>query len=448
MSNELTSTITPKWKRTFFTLFGGQAFSIIGSNVVQFAITLHLALTTNSSILLTTAMLAGYLPQVIFGPLFGVWADRVNRKSIMILADMFVAAASAGLMIFFLISQPPFWFLFIILMLRSLGQGLHEPALLATIPLIVPRGQLTRVSGYRQAVDSAALLFAPVIAAAMLNFLPMAYIMLFDIGGAVIASAILLFFVPIPNSPRPEQPEIKKPVKLFTGMFTDMKAGIAELAKYRGLIMLALVVACAAFIFVPITTLFIILVTNNFKGGSVQIAAVQTAFGIGMLAGSLLLGLFGKLRKKVFYMAFCCILMGGMLVVVSLLPPEMYYLLVILAAMGGMLFPVLTSPFFAMVQTIINPNVLGRVMALIKSVTILATPLGLLIAGPVSELFGVTIWFLVAGSIMILLGGICLALPSIRGVDDLLIARQKSAKEPDYGHALELPGSFPAKKPN
>lgn len=204
--------------------------------------------------------------------------------------------------------------------------------------------------------------------------------------------------------------------------------------------------ACAAFIFVPITTLFILLVTNNFKGGSVEIAAVQTAFGIGMPAGSLLPGLFGKLGKKVFYMAFCCILMGGMLLAASLLPPEMYFLLVILAAMGGMLFPVLTSPFFAMVQTIINPNVLGRVMALIKSVAMLATPPGLLIAGPVSELFGVTVWFLAAGSVMILLGGICLALPSIRGVDDLLIARQKQGKDPDYGHALGLPGSFPAMK--
>ncbi len=64
--------------------------------------------------------------------------------------------------------------------------------------------------------------------------------------------------------------------------------------------------------------------------------------------------------------------------------------------------------------------------------TILATPLGLLIAGPVSGLFGVTIWFLVAGSIMILLGGICLAMPSIRGVDDLLMTRQKQGKGQDW----------------
>ncbi len=92
----------------------------------------------------------------------------------------------------------------------------------------------------------------------------------------------------------------------------------------------------------------------------------KPAFGIGMLTGSLLLGLFGKLRKGVLY-GFLLHPDGGMLLAVSLLPPEMYYLLVILAALGGMLFPVLTNPFFAMVQTIISPGVLGRVMALIKA---------------------------------------------------------------------------------
>ena len=411
-------TTTQLWKKPFFTMFGGQVFSILGSNMVQFAITIYLAHRTNSAIILTLAMLAGYLPQIVLGPVIGAFVDRSNRRVTMIIADLGVALASALLMISFFIGEPPFYFIFIILMLRSLGQGFHEPAMLASVPMIVPKDKLTLVGGYRQAVDSLAIIIAPSTAALLLSLMEVGYVMIVDIAGAAIASLILLVWVRIPNPPELDGP--KRNPKFWHGLANDILFGVHELMKTKGLVVLSFALACATFIYVPISSLFILLVTRNFQGGNAEIAAVQAAFGLGMLLGSLLLGQFGKLRKRVLAMCLALVAMGAMLMVSSILPPSWYFFLVALTAVSGMLFPMMTSPFFAMLQTLIPSGMLGRVTALVKSVITLATPLGLLIAGPVSELFGVDVWFKISGIFIIVLGFVCIALPSIRRLDGLL----------------------------
>ncbi|MGI6175447.1 MAG: MFS transporter [Christensenellales bacterium] len=416
--------IQTAWRKPFFTMFFGQVFSIFGSNIVQFAITVYLALRTNSAIILTLAMLAGYLPQVVLGPIIGAFVDRSNRKTTMMLADMFVAIASAVLMVAFFLGEPPFYFIFIILMLRSLGQGFHEPALLASIPMLVGKDHLTRVGGYRQAVDSLAIILAPSISALLLSIMPIAYIMIVDIAGALIANVILLFWVRIPNPPA-VSPVSK--TGFFKGLASDVLFGVRELAKTKGLVILALALACATFIYVPISTLFILLVTQNFNGGKIEIATVQAAFGIGMLLGSLLLGQFGKLKRRVLFMCLTLIVMGIILLVASWLPPALFILLVALAGIEGLLFPIMSSPIFAMLQTLIRPSVLGRVTALVKSVITLATPLGLLLAGPISELLGVGMWFKISGLFIVVLGVVCISFPSIKKLDDLMEQHRQKA---------------------
>ena len=77
------------WKRGFFTLASGQAFSLIGSSAVQFTLIWWLADSTGSALMLSVAGLAAFLPQLILGPFAGVWIDRLKRKRIIICADLF-----------------------------------------------------------------------------------------------------------------------------------------------------------------------------------------------------------------------------------------------------------------------------------------------------------------------------------------------------------------------
>ena len=97
------------WKRQFVVIYTGQAFSILGSAAVQFAIIWWLTVQTESAVTLTIASVVAFLPNMLIGPFAGVWVDRYNRRTVMIAADGLVAVSSAILGVaFWLVPTPPF----------------------------------------------------------------------------------------------------------------------------------------------------------------------------------------------------------------------------------------------------------------------------------------------------------------------------------------------------
>src|SRR3990172_12798869 len=86
-----------KWKVLFFTIWVGQALSLLGSSLVQFALIWYLTTETGSATVLTTATLVGMLPQILLGPIAGTIVDRSNRRRLMIAADTVIALATVGL---------------------------------------------------------------------------------------------------------------------------------------------------------------------------------------------------------------------------------------------------------------------------------------------------------------------------------------------------------------
>lgn len=138
---------TKNWKKNFFTIYIGQAFSLLSSSAVQFSIIWWLTVQTNSAMALTIASVVGLLPQAIIGPFAGVWIDRYNRKTIMIIADSTVAISSLILGVCFFFGTPPLVFIYVILFMRALGETFHKPAMQAAIPQLVPESELTKAGG-------------------------------------------------------------------------------------------------------------------------------------------------------------------------------------------------------------------------------------------------------------------------------------------------------------
>ena len=87
--------------RPFFILWSGQAVSLLGSQIVQFALIWWLTEQSNSAIVLAAASLVGLLPQVLLGPFLGVLVDRWNRRKTMFVADGAVMAATLLLALLF-----------------------------------------------------------------------------------------------------------------------------------------------------------------------------------------------------------------------------------------------------------------------------------------------------------------------------------------------------------
>src|SRR5215208_8535593 len=179
--------VDQNWTRRFFTLWTGQALSLLGSQLVQFAIIWYLTQTTKSATTLAVASMMGLLPQVILSPFIGTWVDRGNRRFILIAADATVAFATLVLVALFALGQAEIWHIYGLLFVRAVAGGFHQSAFGASVVLLVPKEQLARVQGFNQALNGGLNIIAAPLGAYLLSVVPMQGILAIDIGTALLA---------------------------------------------------------------------------------------------------------------------------------------------------------------------------------------------------------------------------------------------------------------------
>ncbi len=153
----------------------------MGSAIVQYAITWHITLTTKSGLMLTYATLCGFLPQILISLFAGVWADRFNRKKLIILADGLIAVFTALLAVLFAMGYQYIWLLFLISAIRSIGAGIQGPAVGAYLTEFVPKEKLMKVNGINASIQNMMFLFAPVVAGGIYSFLGLGPVFLVDV---------------------------------------------------------------------------------------------------------------------------------------------------------------------------------------------------------------------------------------------------------------------------
>jgi len=210
------SSIPGSWAPKFFTIWTGQAFSLIGSAPVQFALVCWITKSTDSATVLANATLMALLPQILLGPFIGALVDRWNRRLIMILADTDIAAATGILIFLFATGRVQVWQIFFILLVRSLGGAFHSPAMTASTSLMVPKQHLARLSGMNQTLQGMLSIFAPPLGAMLIGLLPMQGVLAIDIGTAAIAFYFYWSFPFQTHHARWHLPTVQKN-KLHTG---------------------------------------------------------------------------------------------------------------------------------------------------------------------------------------------------------------------------------------
>lgn len=401
--------IKQNWKRSFFTIWAGQAVSLITSAVLQMAMIWYLTDTTGSAMVLSMATMAGFLPQAILGTMIGVWVDRWNRKLVMIGADLVIAAAGVGLAIVALTMELPIWFVMIVLFIRSVGTAFHTPTLGAVTPLLVPEDQLTKCAGYSQSVQSVSYILSPAIAAFLYATWELHAIVAIDILGALIA-CITVAMVAIPK-------QMTHSENLKSSFFEQFQEGYRTLRQSKGLFALVWIGALYAFVFMPINALFPLMSMSYFGGTAVHASVVEVVFAVGMLVGGLLLGVWGGFKNRALSIIFSVSLMGIALLISGLLPVTGFLAFALCSGLMG-----LSSPFFsgvqvALIQEKIRPEYLGRVFGLLGSITSFSMPLGLIASGIFADRIGIHVWFALSGWCIIGIAVLCVLLPSIRNLD-------------------------------
>ncbi len=410
-----TQSIPENWAPRFFTIWGGQAFSLFGSQLVQFALVWWLTRETGSATVLATATLVALLPQVVLGPFVGALVDRWNRRIIMIVADTSIALATLLLFYLFATGVVQTWHVFALMAVRSLGGAFHSPAMTSSTSLMVPNKHLARIAGANQTLQGLLSIFAPPLGALLIELFSTQNVLLVDIGTAALA-VLPLFFIPIPQPARHAQQangEIEK-----TSYMHDLREGLTYVVKWKGLLGLIILAMVLNFLLVPASSLLPLVVTKVFKGGATELGWVESVFGVGVIIGGILLSVWGGFKRRIITSFSGIIGIGLGIVLIGLVPDTRFYLLLAAFFLVGFAQVFANGPLMAIMQSTVIPDMQGRVFSLLQAGATAMMPLSLLIAGPISDAFGIRFWYIFGGTVCIIMMFIALFIPAIMNIEN------------------------------
>jgi DHA3 family macrolide efflux protein-like MFS transporter len=394
-------------------LWSGQAVSLLGSAVTQFALIWWLTVTSESATILALATLVGLVPQIALGPVAGALVDRWPRKRVMWIADAVVAVAALVLAIGFTLGRVGVVHVLALLFLRALGGAFHHSAMFAATSLMVPAEHLTRIQGLNQLVHGGSMILGAPAGALLIAALPMAGVMLVDVGSAAVALAVLAV-VRVPEPP--EGGRSDEDVTRGRGrVWSDVVDGFRWLLLRRGHALLVLTAALVNLLLVPALSLLPLLVAEAGHGPEAY-AAVSSCFGIGMLAGGVLLGAWGGFPRRI-HTALAGMIGLGLSTAALGAAPAAWAGLALVAALGlGASGSVTNGPIHAILQATVEPRYQGRVISLTVSLATAMTPIGLLAAAPIAEILGARTWYVASG---LLCAGLAAGAFAVRALADI-----------------------------
>jgi DHA3 family macrolide efflux protein-like MFS transporter len=378
------------WAAPFFTIWTGQAISLLGSQMVQFALIWWLTKTTESATVLTTATLVGMLPTVVLGPFVGALVDRWNRKKIMLFADSGIAVVTLALAYIFFMGWTKVWMVYLALFLRALGSGFHTPAMTASTSLMVPSKQLTRVQGLNSSLQNGLNIISAPLGALLLEALDVGGVLSIDVISALFAVIPLLFIA----IPQPVNSRLSQKANLAASVWEDFTEGLNYIRRWPGLVSILVMALFINMIVGPAFSLLPLLVREHFSGGALQLGWFNSAFGIGAVVGGLILGIWGGFKKKIHTSLLGLMGLAVGLSIVGFAGENM-----MVPAIGGILIvgimiSLTNGPINAILQSTVDPSMQGRVFTLVGSLASAMAPLGLILAGPISDLISIQIWFI------------------------------------------------------
>lgn len=421
--------------RPFLILWGGQAISLLGSQVVQFAIIWWLTERTGSATVLAAASFVGLLPQVVLGPLIGVWVDRLNRRLILFAVDTLIALATVGLLLLFWLELVAIWHIFVLLFVRAIGGAFHWPTMQASTTLMVPEKHLTRIQGMNQMIEGGLNIVAAPLGALVVTMLPMAGVLSIDVITALFA-IVPLFFIAIPQPPAKNvQDGVLRP-----SFWSDFREGVAYLWNWPGLLFLLAMAMFINLMMVPAVSLLPLLVSDHFGRGAYFLSAMNVTIGVGVIVGGVLLTAWGGFKKRIVTSLIGVIGIGVGMGGIGFLPGTVPLFWVIAAtAVVGFSMPIANGPLRAIMQATVAPEMQGRIFSIIGSGSQAMAPIGLILAGPLADLFGVPFWFVVAGVGTIGIGLLGFMLPAVMGIEDGRSPAHTQPKTVEVEHPISEP---------
>lgn len=380
----------------------GQTITAFGSFLVQYAIMWHLTLSTKSGVVLALAAIFGFLPQAIVSVFAGVWADRVNRKLMIIVSDSVIALATLGLALLMLSGVKDLWLIFLVLAVRSVGAGVQMPAVSALLPQIVPAEQLMRVNGINSSIQSALGLLAPVAAAAVYAYMSLEAILFIDVVTAIIGLS-LLALVSVPTLERAASHD--KP-----SYFTDLKDGMNYIFTNDLVRWVMAIFAIVFLLIVAPSNLSPLMLVRNFGSEVWMLTVLEISFGVGMLIGGILISVFAAKIDRLGAIVATSIVFGFLAIGMGFTTNLIVFFSLFFVI--GLIVPAFSTSAFTLLQETVEPERQGRVFGFVGIVMSTAMPLGMAILGPLADVFPVELLLIITGAVTVVIAVVAVLLPS------------------------------------
>ena len=399
---------TNNWRKTFGIIWTGQFFSLLTSSLVNFAIVIWLSLRTGSAEILAWATIAALFPQTVLGPFSGVLIDRWDRKLVMMLSDSFIAFCTLILAVLFWLDIAQIWHIFLVLIVRSVGSAFHMPSMQASVPMLAPADQLTRIAGINQIISSVSMIAGPALGAMFIAMWDIEYVLMFDVGGALIAVGSL-FFVDIPN---PEKTNGKA-----ANILVEMRDGFMVILGDRGLGWVFLFAVLVSIFLMPVSVLFPLMTFQYFNGTEFQAGLVEAIWSVGALFGGIIMGARVYKVNRVGLVNWMYVVCGATFLLSGLLSSDGYFWFAVLTALAGVSGAVQQASFTGIIQTNVDSSSLGRVFSMYYTLSLLPAMVGLIGIGFFADGLGLTTSFIMCGAIIMVIGLIAFFVPSAMKLD-------------------------------
>ncbi|MDO5089014.1 MAG: MFS transporter [Leptotrichiaceae bacterium] len=363
-----------KWKNKISLFLFSQTISALGSSVVSFSILWYITLKYSSGTFITILVLCTFVPQMVISLFAGVWADKYNKKLIIILSDTFIALATFIVVFLFLMGNKSLYIIYIASIIRSIGSGIQSPAVSAVIPQIIPEESLMKINGINSTVHSVVSLLSPVIGAILLGSFGIVYSLMFDVITAIIGVGII-GFLKLPEN-------IDKASIQETG-FSQLKNGL-KYAKNNIVVNKMLKFFTLVYIIItPIAFLYPLMIKRIFGDNLHKITLTEIVWSLGMIVGGFIVSFIKNIKYKIRLFLTVYFILGIDFFLLGAI--KEFNILLITLFLGGIFIIIGDTVETTFIQENTDLEMMGRVFSMTHFIKVFVFPVSILFFGPLSD---------------------------------------------------------------
>lgn len=366
--------------KNFNLLIGSQLFSVLGTTIVQFVISLYVLDITKSALTFSVIASLSIVGRLICLPFCGVLADRLPKRNLMLLMDCLYLILSIGL---FLVTrlENPVTAIGILTVIIGMVSAFETPVVQSAIPIICKEEEIPRANGIISSIGTLGTVLGPILAGIIYRF--DAVYQIFMITAALFLIAIfceVLLNIPV-------QAQAAMDGTLFQVVVGDLKEVANYLKAQKVIVKVAAVAFLLNFFLASFIQVIIPYVSRIQLGATdAQFGLMNTILAIGSLLGTVVYGVIANhlnetsITKNLILVA---ILFSLLVIPFGLIQDSTlaFWLMTVIVASAMGVVTVVSVQLIVYIQLVSDKALLGRIMSLVMIVTTLAIPLGQVMYG-------------------------------------------------------------------